>query len=863
MSIKVKELASELGIKSEELMDFLKKLYLDIADENSPVEDKIAGLVRIKLGKGPEKKKKVPVKTAKVPKNKDVDLSLPEDDKGIPSKDTKKKSEKVQEEDKEASPKKPVEPVVETPVSKPEETMIVSAKDFDQQGPVKPMPRKMDRVIVVRSALDDPEEIARIKAEKDAKEAKEAKAQKDQKLPKDTKETAESKGQSEVKRIKLSPDAIKSIEPEEESVDGKRKITFGQKKFVKGGRGAHDSPFSHGPRKTRKVFKVFKEEKQSVAFEELKRFAGTDYQKVQLIMPTDIRSIAVKLNKRPNDLIQYLFTKGCLVNINQQLDEALVRDLLKDLGYELEITMTMEEDLMAEHHEQEKAYTVSRAPVVTFMGHVDHGKTSLLDYIRKTMVTKKEKGGITQHLGAYKVDTPRGSVTFLDTPGHEAFTAMRARGANATDIVVLVVAADDGVMPQTKEAIDHARAANVPIIVAINKCDLPGANPNKVKIGLQVENLTCEDFGGKTVMVKVSAKTGEGVNTLIEMLMLEAELLELKSNPEIRARGIVLDAKISAGQGVTTNVLVQNGTLRVGDVVLTGIYFGKIKAMINGTGDRISEALPSTPVEILGIQGVPEAGDTFYVVKDEKKAKTLSELKQQETRKNRIVGSQRVTLEQFHDMVIGGEIKELKIILKGDVQGSVQAIIKSLTELATDEVKVTFVHTMVGDINESDIMLAMVTNSVIIGFSVKVEPKAEALAKVENIDVRTYDIIYEAIEDIKAAMEGLLEPIEQEIVQGYAEVRAVFPSRNGKAAGCVVTRGIVHRKDKIKVKRNKEIIFTGSMDALKRFKDDVKEVREGTECGISLQGSNDIKEGDIIEAYIIEKIARRLEKTKK
>jgi translation initiation factor IF-2 len=521
----------------------------------------------------------------------------------------------------------------------------------------------------------------------------------------------------------------------------------------------------------------------------------------------------------------------------------------------------MEKELVAEHREEEGAAVEKRAPVVTFMGHVDHGKTSLLDYIRKTMVTKGEKGGITQHIGAYKVDTDHGSVTFLDTPGHAAFTAMRARGAHATDVVVLVVAADDGVMPQTKEAIDHARAADVPIVVAINKCDLPDANPDKVKRGLQVEDLTTENWGGKTTMVEVSAKTGEGVDTLLELLMLESELLELKANTKLRARGTVIESKKTPGQGVVATLLVQNGTLRPGDIVLCGDNYGKVKAMINDRGERVNEALPSTPVEVLGLQGVPAAGDEFFVVKDEKKAKTLCSLKQSETRKEKMAESKRITLEDFHSYVVEGTVKELKIVLKADVQGSAEALKQSFEELKTEEVKTSIIHSAAGNINESDIMLAMVSNGVIIGFSVKVDPQAEELAKAEKVDIHLYDIIYEAIADIKASLEGLLEPEEKEVFQGRAEVREVFvTSKAGKVAGCSVIKGVIHRKDRVKLKRGGEVVFDGEINDLKRFKDDVKDVKEGFECGISIRGFNDIRKNDIIEAYIIEKVARRLEK---
>jgi translation initiation factor IF-2 len=494
------------------------------------------------------------------------------------------------------------------------------------------------------------------------------------------------------------------------------------------------------------------------------------------------------------------------------------------------------------------------------MGHVDHGKTSLMDFIRKTRVADKEKGGITQHIGAYEVRLSNGSVTFLDTPGHEAFTAMRARGANATDVVVLVVAADDGVMPQTKEAVDHARAAGVPVVVALNKCDLPAANPDKVKGQLSQIGLSPEDWGGKTITVQVSAKTGEGVDKLLELLLLEAELLELKANPSLKARGVVIEGKLSSGQGPVATVLVKNGTLHVQDMVLSGSNYGRIKAMLDHKGERIESAPPSKPVSILGLSGVPMAGEEFFVVKDEKKARTLSLLKQDEERAHKLRSSKRVTLEDFYKKMKEGVTKELAVLLKGDVQGSIEALKKSLSDLNTKDVKINVVHSDVGNINESDVMLAVVSNAVVMGFNVKVDERAEELAAKEEIEIKLYGIIYEAIQDVAAAMEGLLEPVSKEIFVGRALVKQVFRvSKAGTIAGCQVMRGKIGRHGTAKLVRNKQVVYEGKIGSLKRFKDDVREVNEGVECGIGLERHDDIKEGDLIELYSVEKVARRLE----
>ncbi|MCQ9207611.1 MAG: translation initiation factor IF-2 [Omnitrophica bacterium] len=578
-----------------------------------------------------------------------------------------------------------------------------------------------------------------------------------------------------------------------------------------------------------------------------------------------VKQLSAKLNVKHNDLIKMLMKRGIFATLNQNLGGDTISDVAREYGYEIKKAPTLEEELLKEHRDAErhevKRGSMIRAPIVTLMGHVDHGKTSLLDYIRKTKVASKEKGGITQHMGAYEVSLgSKGKVTFLDTPGHQAFTAMRARGASATDIVVLVVAADDGVMPQTVEAIDHAKAANAPIVVAVNKCDLPNISLDKVKKGLAKHGLMPEDWGGKTITVPVSAKTGEGVDKLLEMLILEAELLELAANPDAHARGVVVEGKLSPGQGPVATVLVKNGTLKVGDVVLTGLLYGRVKAMINDRGKRITEAPPSTPVEILGLSGVSEAGDEFFVVKDEKKARTLSLLKQEENRTGKLKGLQRFSLEDIHKRIQDGSIKELKVIVKGDVQGSIEALKVSLEELSTKEVKLNVTHMGTGNVSESDVMLALVSSAIVLGFHVKVEPRAEEIAKNEMVEVKLYDIIYEAVGDLKAALEGLLEPIEKEIFLGRARVQQVFRvSKVGTVAGCQVTKGVIPRSANVKLIRNKEVIFQGKIRSLKHVKDDIKEARDGHECGISLGGHDNIKAGDLIEAFRIEKITRRLE----
>lgn len=584
--------------------------------------------------------------------------------------------------------------------------------------------------------------------------------------------------------------------------------------------------------------------------------------KIQVKFPIAVKDLARELGISPSEIIKLLIKRSVFATINQSLDEGMSSDIAKAFGFELEKLPSDEEVLVKGHfeEEQDKTKLKLRPPVVTMMGHVDHGKTSLLDAIRKTKVVDGEAGGITQHIGAYEVKlSNKGFVTFLDTPGHEAFTAMRARGANATDVVVLVVAADDGVMPQTVEAIDHAKAAGVPIVVALNKMDKPNANPDKVKKQLSELDLTPEDWGGKTITVGVSAKTGDGIDSLLEMLLLESELLELRANPDKPARGVVIEAELTKGRGPTATILVQNGTLRVGDVVIMGNHFGKVRSMINDKGKHIKEAPPSTPVEISGISGVAQAGETFFVVEDEKKAREIALIKQDALREKKLRGLSKITLEDLFERIKQGKVKELKVVLKADVQGSLEALSGQLDKLGTQEVKLYIIHKGIGDITEADIMLASASDAVVIGFHVGVSPEAEARAKEEGVDLRLYDIIYKVVDDIHKALEGLLEPHIEEVKLGEAIVKQVFKvSKAGNIAGSQVTKGKISRTFRVRIMRAGEKVFEGKLAALKRFKDDVKEVSEGVECGIHVEGFNDIRVGDIVESFEVKKTARKL-----
>ena len=584
--------------------------------------------------------------------------------------------------------------------------------------------------------------------------------------------------------------------------------------------------------------------------------------KVLLVkFPIIVKDLAQKMSIGASLVIKELMGINVFANINQLIGEDDAKAVAEKFDYQLERLPTVEEEILSIHQEEEQDAKALkfRSPVVTFMGHVDHGKTSLLDYIRKSKVTDQETGGITQHIGAYEVILSKGSISFLDTPGHEAFTAMRARGAHATDIVVLVVAADDGLMPQTIEAIDHSRAADVPIIIAINKIDKPDVDIDKVKKQLSEIDLLPEDWGGKAITVNVSAKTGEGIDSLLEMILLEAEMLELKANPDKPARGVVVEAKISKGGGPIATILVQNGTLRQGDIVVAGSCFGKIRALLDDKIHRIKEAPPSKPAEILGLNGVPQAGESFMVISDEKKAKEICSMRLQKRKEEGASVVQRITLEDLYSEMKKGRVTELKVILKADVRGSLEAIADSLVKLGVKSMGLNIIHKGIGDINESDILLAAASNAIVIGFHVRKTPEAERAGKAEHVDIRLYNIIYEAVSDIKAAMEGLLEPDIKEVFCARILVKAVLKlSKSGIVAGSIIQKGKVLRNMNCRLIRDGEAIYKGRISSLKRFKEDVKEVAEGFECGVKLENFTSVKVNDIIDCFEIEKTARKL-----
>ncbi|MDP2690125.1 MAG: translation initiation factor IF-2 [Deltaproteobacteria bacterium] len=581
---------------------------------------------------------------------------------------------------------------------------------------------------------------------------------------------------------------------------------------------------------------------------------------VRIFDAISVADLSQKIGVKAGEIIKKLMGLGIMATVNQLIDIDAVTLIAQDYDYEVESVAVQEESLIEPGVEEgEGGKPEHRAPVVTVMGHVDHGKTSLLDAIRKTNVVEGEAGGITQHIGAYHVHLEKGDVTFLDTPGHEAFTAMRARGAKATDIVVLVVAADDGVMPQTVEAINHARAANVPIIVAINKIDLPQADPKRIKQELTQYNLVSEEWGGDTIFIEVSAKKGKNIKELLEMILLQAEVLELKANTGTNARGIVVEAKLDKGRGPVSTVLIQDGTLKVGDALVTGVNYGRVRAMISDWGKRVDEAGPSMPMEILGLSGVPVAGDPFVVVKDEATAKQIASMRHRKSLEKDRLKTAKVSLADLYDRINKGEVKELNLVIKADVQGSIEAVKDTLAKLSTDAIKLKVIHSAVGGISEGDVMLAAASNAIVIGFNVRPEPKAQSLAEKEDVDLRFYTIIYNLVDEIKSAMEGMLSPVVSEEVIGRAEIRDVFRvTKVGTVAGCYVTEGKAIRGAKVRLIRDNVVIYDGKLSSLKRFKDDVKEVATGYECGMTIEGYNDIKTGDFIEIYTLREEAAKL-----
>jgi len=672
-------------------------------------------------------------------------------------------------------------------------------------------------------------------------------------VPKDNEnQKSQSVSKKEIQTPKVSQKAPQKNQKSQKNTGGNvPKKTEDKKRPVSANQGQQTKVRDHSKKEktARSVYKRIKDEKKKTV------------QLNQVFEIPDILTVgelAEILELNATDIIKTLMLAGSMVNINQEIDYETAAIVAAEFGLEVE-AIEIEDvvsKILEEYDDEETGNELLRPPVVTVMGHVDHGKTSLLDRIRKANVIAGEAGGITQHIGAYSVNIKKQAITFIDTPGHEAFTAMRSRGAQITDIAVLVVAADDGVMPQTIEAINHAKAAGVPILVAINKIDKPGANPDRVKQELTEYGLVVEEWGGETIAVLVSAKTGEGIDALLEMIILMSEVEELKADPSREARGTVIEAQVKRGKGPVASLLVQQGTLHVGDCILTGITYGKIKAMIDDKGKRLKKAGPSTPVEISGLSDIPIAGDDFIVLENEKEARQLAE-KRKDMQKGERQRRSNISLDDLFSQIQDGNIQDVNIIIKADVQGSIEAIKQSLEKLDNESVRINVIHGAVGAINETDVMLAATSNAIVIGFNVRPDKNAVKLAETEDVDIRLYRVIYDAVEDIKKAMEGMLAPEFREKVMGNAEVREVFKIPSiGTIAGTYITDGKINRNDDVRIIRDGIVVFEGKIASMRRFKDDVKEVNSGYECGIGIEKYNDLKVGDNIEAFTMEKIER-------
>jgi translation initiation factor IF-2 len=638
---------------------------------------------------------------------------------------------------------------------------------------------------------------------------------------------------------------VQKVEPTDKEIQDQiratlAKLSGGQKKFT----GA----------------KYRKEKRQAVSEAEEERLQQEQEQSktlkvTEFISANDLASL---MNVSVNDVISTCMGLGMFVSINQRLDAEAITVIADEFGYEVQFTTSQEDQAETEEVKESEENLKSRPPIVTIMGHVDHGKTSLLDYIRKAKVVATEAGGITQHIGAYDVTTQSGQkIAFLDTPGHEAFTAMRARGAKLTDIAIIVVAADDDVMPQTKEAINHAQVAGVPLVFAINKIDKPGANPEKVKESLSKINILVEDWGGKYQSQAISAKTGQGIDQLLEKVLLEAELLNLRANPDKSATGSIIEAELDKGRGYVTTLMVQTGTLKVGDIMVSGSNYGRVKAMFDDTGKRVNEAGPSTPVQVLGLDGAPQAGEKFQVMETDREARDLANKRSQILREQSIRTKKHITLDEIGRRLAIGSFKKLNVIVKGDVDGSIEALSDSLLKLSTEKVAVSIIHKAVGQISESDVLLASASDAIIVGFQVRPSAAARRLAENEEIEIRLYSIIYDAINEVKAAMEGMLEKEMEEVIVGNAEVRDVFKiSKVGTVAGTMVTDGYIKRNNPIRLIRDGIVVYAGKLNSLKRFKDDAGEVKSGFDCGMGIEGFNDIKVGDVIESYEMKEVKR-------
>lgn len=830
----------------------------------------------------PKEKKAEPVveKSVEKPVEKSAEKVAKESDKKFEKKSTST-VEKTEKAEKTASRKKSPKKESEKPAEKIAEKALEKAVEKTaEKSTEKPVEQKRRRAVRAAPAPIISAEELQARAEEEQRYTRLREIQNQEIAEKRAKEEARLKKQAEEAQKKLEAKTAKPLEKTADKNAAKSPAKVAEKsadkktesKSKKGGKADKDSR-EKGEGRVKKAMKTKGGEwKETERFGKKKHVAKDDGQG-SFQAPTEpivrdihvpetitVAELAHKMAVKAVEVIKTLMKMGSMVTINQVLDQDTAMIVVEEMGHHAFAAKLDDPAAFLEENEKTSdAPLLPRAPVVTVMGHVDHGKTSLLDYIRRTRIASGEAGGITQHIGAYHVKTDKGSITFLDTPGHEAFTAMRARGAKATDIVVLVVAADDGVMPQTKEAIHHAKAANVPLVVAVNKIDKPEANPERVKQELVAEGVIPEEYGGDSPFVSVSAKKGLGIDDLLDNILLQAEILELKAPKDAPAKGLIIEARLDKGRGAVATMLVQSGTLKRGDVLLAGPVFGRVRAMLDESGKALNEAGPSIPVEILGLSDVPQAGEEVLSLNDEKKAREIALFRQGKYRDVKLARQQAANLENMFDHMNEGEIKTLALIVKADVQGSQEALVQSLLKLTNEEVRVNVIHAGVGAISESDINLAQASSAVVIGFNVRADAQARKLSENFGIDIRYYNVIYDAVDDVKAALSGMLAPEKREQITGLIEVRQVFHiSKVGTVAGCYVLEGIVRRHARARLLRDNIVAWDGELDSLKRFKDDVKEVRANFECGLSLKGNNDLKEGDRLEIYEIQEIARQL-----
>jgi translation initiation factor IF-2 len=872
--VRVYELAKELQMENKALVDLIRELGIEIKSHSSSLTDEQISLIKGHLqGTKSLVVEEQRIKSTVIRRRKKIVEVEPviEPQEEEPILETQPEPEVKEEPPAVPEPKRPgitaaeqeppsetiAETIIETQVTPVEKEMGEEELEMAQPAPLpRPLPGKP-----LKPAKDAPAKVIR-RAEPPARVIRPA--------------------EPVVKVVQPIKPPAPPVKPEEKKVDKPEKEVpkdkLSPKKKPKTGKAAAEEEAAKA--------KIFKKKREILERADLYDDSGKEarayrggkggkapvkkFKKTEITTPKAIKrrlkvseainvsELAKRMGIKSGELIKKMIALGLMVTLNQSVDFDTAALAASEFGFDVEKVHLEEEQILNLHADlQEELQT--RPPVVTIMGHVDHGKTSLLDVIRKTNVTAGEAGGITQHIGAYHVHLDRGEIVFLDTPGHEAFTAMRARGAQVTDIVILVVAADDGMMPQTKEAIDHARAAGVPIIVAINKIDKPNANPDRVKRQLAEYGLSPEEWGGDTIFAEVSAKTGAGVDALLELILLQSEVLELKANPNKLATGRIVEARLDKGRGPIATVLISGGVLKTGDPFICGIHFGKVRALYNDLGQKVNQALPSIPVEVHGFNGVPQAGDEFVVVEDEKTARQIGVFRLQKKREAELSKTSKVTLEKLYEQIQEGQVKELNIILKADVQGSIEAISEALNKLSTPAIKVNVIHSSPGAITETDIMLASASKAIIIGFNVRPNHKVQEMGEQEQVDVRFYDIIYQLVSDVKDAMVGMLEPIHKEVVHGHAEIREIFHvPKVGAIAGSFVIDGTIERNAKARLLRDHVVIYDGRIASLRRIKDDVKEVAAGYECGIRLEDYNDLKVGDVVESYILEEVKAEL-----